>query len=86
MVKVALSCVHYKPESRPEMSVVLKMLEGSVEIPKPLNHFQHLMHGTFAALPFQPSQINTDATTGSGSNLEGATLIMRNYEIELATA
>ncbi|KAJ1418292.1 Serine/threonine-protein kinase, active site [Sesbania bispinosa] len=49
MVKVALSCVHYKPKSRPEMSVVVKMLEGS------------------------------------GSNLERATPIMREYEIELAS-
>ncbi|KAJ1418295.1 Protein kinase-like domain superfamily [Sesbania bispinosa] len=33
MVKVALSCVQYKPESRPEMSIVVKMLEGSMEFP-----------------------------------------------------
>ncbi|KAJ1393068.1 rust resistance kinase Lr10-like [Sesbania bispinosa] len=67
------------------MSVLVKMLEGSLEIPKPLNPFQHLMDGTFDALPFRPSQINTDTTTDSG--FEGATPIMtKYYDIELATA
>ncbi|KAI3786946.1 hypothetical protein L1987_41044 [Smallanthus sonchifolius] len=45
MVKVALCCVHYKPENRPVMSIVVKMLEGALEIPEPLNPFSHLFPG-----------------------------------------
>jgi serine/threonine protein kinase len=64
MVKVALSCVQYKPESRPKMSVVVKMLEGLVEISKPLNPFQHMIGGTFPT-----SQINTNTSSLSGSSV-----------------
>ncbi|WVZ18185.1 hypothetical protein V8G54_005507 [Vigna mungo] len=49
MVNVALSCVQYRPPSRPLMSDVVKMLEGSVEVPKPLNPFQQFMDGNFPA-------------------------------------
>ncbi|XP_027904699.1 rust resistance kinase Lr10-like [Vigna unguiculata] len=49
MVSVALLCVQYRPDSRPVMSDVVKMLEGSVEVPKPLNPFQHFMDGNFSA-------------------------------------
>ncbi|KAI3694707.1 hypothetical protein L1987_77676 [Smallanthus sonchifolius] len=45
MVKVALCCVQYKPENRPVMSIVVKMLEGALEIPEPLNPFSHLFPG-----------------------------------------
>ncbi|XP_054820348.1 G-type lectin S-receptor-like serine/threonine-protein kinase At5g24080 [Prosopis cineraria] len=43
MSKVALWCVQYRPELRPMMSVVAKMLEGLMDIPNPSNPFQHLM-------------------------------------------
>jgi hypothetical protein len=46
IVKVAFWCVQYRPESRPVMSVVVKMLEGAVEIPTPLCPFQHMMDVT----------------------------------------
>jgi len=46
MVKVALLCVQYMPVSRPIMSYVVKMLEGSAKISKPSNPFQY---GTFPA-------------------------------------
>ncbi|XP_010050969.2 LEAF RUST 10 DISEASE-RESISTANCE LOCUS RECEPTOR-LIKE PROTEIN KINASE-like 2.2 [Eucalyptus grandis] len=35
MLKVALWCIQYKPEARPMMSAVVKMLEADVEIPTP---------------------------------------------------
>jgi serine/threonine protein kinase len=69
MVKVALSCVQYKPESRPKMSVVVKMLEGLVEISKPLNPFQHMIGGTFPVVLGQTSQINTNTSSLSGSSV-----------------
>jgi serine/threonine protein kinase len=46
IVKVAFWCVQYRPESRPVMSDVVKMLEGEVEIPTPLCPFQHMMDVT----------------------------------------
>ncbi|KAJ0746376.1 putative protein kinase RLK-Pelle-RLCK-Os family [Helianthus annuus] len=42
LLKVALCCVQYRAETRPMMSTVVKMLEGVIEVPKPLNPFTHL--------------------------------------------
>ncbi|MQM00757.1 hypothetical protein Taro_033500, partial [Colocasia esculenta] len=42
MAKVALWCVQYLPADRPEVSKVVKMLEGEVEIATPPNPFRHL--------------------------------------------
>ncbi|PWA38454.1 serine-threonine/tyrosine-protein kinase catalytic domain-containing protein [Artemisia annua] len=44
MLKVALCCVQYRPETRPMMSIVVKMLEGALEVPEPLNPFAHLFN------------------------------------------
>ncbi|MED6134510.1 hypothetical protein PIB30_037648 [Stylosanthes scabra] len=95
MVKVALWCVQYRPEVRPDMSVVVKMLEGSMEIPEPLmNPFQHMIGGTVVAHPVQVSQGYTESSsmyTGSSivvtdSSIVCATPIMHKYEIELASS
>ncbi|XP_073525980.1 uncharacterized protein [Phyllobates terribilis] len=40
---VALWCVQYLPTARPNMSDVVRMLEGSVQIPTPPNPFAHLV-------------------------------------------
>jgi serine/threonine protein kinase len=64
MVKVALSCVQYRPELRPTMSVVVKMLEGLVEISKPLNPFQHMIDGAFPSFLVPTSHINIDTSIG----------------------
>jgi len=92
MVRVALSCVQYRPETRPIMSVVVQMLEGLVEIPKPLNPFQYMIDGTFSTLTVPLSQINTDTSIGSGSSVmvtessvEGVTLVMSKYQVESAS-
>ncbi|KAI7745854.1 hypothetical protein M8C21_016236 [Ambrosia artemisiifolia] len=45
MLKVAFCCVQYRPETRPAMSIVVKMLEGVVEVPGPLNPFTHFFSG-----------------------------------------
>ncbi|KAG0479910.1 hypothetical protein HPP92_010768 [Vanilla planifolia] len=42
MCKVALWCVQYKPDGRPSMSNVVRMLEGEEEIDEPPNPFQYL--------------------------------------------
>ncbi|XP_076959019.1 G-type lectin S-receptor-like serine/threonine-protein kinase At1g34300 [Bidens hawaiensis] len=44
MLKVAFCCVQYRPENRPTMSMIVKMLEGELEV-RPLNHFTHLISG-----------------------------------------
>ncbi|GAU51135.1 hypothetical protein TSUD_300680 [Trifolium subterraneum] len=84
MVKVALSCIQYRPELRPTMSVVVKMLEGLVEISKPLNPFQHMIDGTFPSVlvPTSLSNTNTSIDSVSGcsmmvieSSVEGVTPI-----------
>ncbi|PKI46383.1 hypothetical protein CRG98_033221 [Punica granatum] len=43
VAQAALWCVQYRPELRPSMGFVVKMLEGGVEIPSPKNPFRHLM-------------------------------------------
>ncbi|CAJ1975900.1 unnamed protein product [Sphenostylis stenocarpa] len=88
MIKVALSCVQYKQESRPIMSVVVKMLEGSVEIPKPLNPFPHLFHETF--LPASHTNTYTSTFPGSSemiteSSHEASSPIETKLEIESAS-
>jgi len=90
MVKVGLWCVQYRPEFRPVIGLVVKMLEGSVEIPEPMNPFQHMMGEIVIAHRVQESQTYT-ATTLFGSsimvtasNIERSTPIMSKYEIELA--
>ncbi|RZB57722.1 LEAF RUST 10 DISEASE-RESISTANCE LOCUS RECEPTOR-LIKE PROTEIN KINASE-like 2.2 [Glycine soja] len=64
MVDVALSFVQYRPDSRPIMSDVVKMLEGSVEILKPLNPFQPFMDGNFTSHPVQVPLTYTTDTNG----------------------
>ncbi|KAL6880252.1 hypothetical protein ACP4OV_011817 [Aristida adscensionis] len=43
MCKVAFWCVQQAPEARPPMGVVVKMLEGEMDVAPPANPFQHLM-------------------------------------------
>ncbi|KAL2340270.1 hypothetical protein Fmac_008210 [Flemingia macrophylla] len=96
IVKVALSCVQYRPESRPIMSVVVKMLEGSVEVPKPDNPFQHLTDWTSPTFLVQASQMNLDTSISSDSsamvsksvNVLASTpaITKTNCEIELVSA
>ncbi|XP_057433482.1 rust resistance kinase Lr10-like isoform X2 [Lotus japonicus] len=85
MVKVALLCVQYRPEARPIMSVVVKMLEGSDEIPNPLNPFLPFMDGTLAAHSVQVSQTYTTTMSSeslvSDTSILCATPVMKKYEV-----
>eukprot|EP00262_Sarcandra_glabra_P000863 TRINITY_DN1090_c0_g4_i1.p1 TRINITY_DN1090_c0_g4~~TRINITY_DN1090_c0_g4_i1.p1 ORF type:complete len:417 (+),score=53.00 TRINITY_DN1090_c0_g4_i1:90-1340(+) len=90
MALVALWCVQYRPDSRPSMGVAVKMLEGGVEIPKPLNPFPHLVGGSPC-----PQLLSCmawgDTVSGSQSSLTStgpftcSTPVMRRYEIEIAS-
>ncbi|XP_028180920.1 rust resistance kinase Lr10-like isoform X2 [Glycine soja] len=92
MVNVALLCVQYRPDLRPIMRDVVKMLEGSVEVPKPVIPFPHLIDLTSTTGPVQASQTNTDASIGYYSsamttksvNVLG-TPTTTKYEIKLAS-
>ncbi|KAF6142317.1 hypothetical protein GIB67_023342 [Kingdonia uniflora] len=81
MVKVAIWCVQYRPESRPLMSLVVKMLEGGVEIPTPMNPFQHLAVGSPCAYVLDYATSNTFSNTLTGSSGSCTTPVMRKYEI-----
>ncbi|XP_077238337.1 G-type lectin S-receptor-like serine/threonine-protein kinase At1g34300 [Tasmannia lanceolata] len=83
MAMCALWCVQYRPETRPCMSVVVKMLEGGVEIPAPLCPFQHLIVGT--SQQDQTAQV-ARSTGGFNSEYSQTTPVMRKYEIEIASS
>jgi serine/threonine protein kinase len=88
MMKVAFWCVQLRPESRPLMSVVGKMLEGALEIPTPLNPFQHMLDVTTCAnVPAHPTQtVSTfDSEYSTQMSFVCATPVMRKYEIEIAS-
>lgn len=78
---VALWCVQYLPEERPLMSVVVKMLEGGVELPRPRNPFRHLM---VAGSPF-PDRVAELTKSGGvcNSNAESSQTSTQ-YEIEIS--
>ncbi|OEL21761.1 hypothetical protein BAE44_0017223 [Dichanthelium oligosanthes] len=66
MCKVAFWCVQQQPEARPPMGVVVKMLEGEMEIAPPVNPFQHLM----AAAPVNMWMATTsDANTAPANGI-----------------
>ncbi|CAN6688769.1 unnamed protein product [Malus baccata var. baccata] len=78
MVKVALWCVQYMPEARPLMSVVVKMLEGAVEIPTPsTNPFRHLMPDTpYPTAPIYDTSNPTDSTTSDFNSVPSQIVIV----------
>ncbi|PWA57608.1 serine-threonine/tyrosine-protein kinase catalytic domain-containing protein [Artemisia annua] len=93
MLKVALCCVQYRPETRPVMSIVVKMLEGALEVPDPLNPFSHLISGVgesgdtvtriawnVVSSGWSSSDVVSNSTVATG------TPIMRKYEITVASA
>ncbi|TVU41073.1 hypothetical protein EJB05_14564, partial [Eragrostis curvula] len=70
MCKVAFWCVQQQPEARPPMGLVVKMLEGEVDIASPLNPFQHLM-----APPVLVNQWTPTGTSGQSGNTTSANVI-----------
>ncbi|KAG2691683.1 hypothetical protein I3760_08G019600, partial [Carya illinoinensis] len=70
MAMVALWCVQDSPEARPPMSVVVKMLEGEVEIMQPPKPFHYMYSGAIKPPPeTSTAGPDHDSTTGgSGSN------------------
>ncbi|KAE8786943.1 putative receptor-like protein kinase [Hordeum vulgare] len=60
MCEVAFWCVQQQPEARPPMGVLVKMLDGEMDIAPPANPFQHLMA--------MPAAANRWTTTTSSAN------------------
>ncbi|KAL8228633.1 hypothetical protein R6Q59_000564 [Mikania micrantha] len=82
MLKVALCCVQYKPEFRPSMSIVVKMLEGVLEVPEPLNPFTHLISGANGSMARMVWSSSEDVTR---SEVVMGTPCMKRYEITMAS-
>ncbi|KAK6942450.1 hypothetical protein RJ641_027827 [Dillenia turbinata] len=90
MAKIALWCVQYNPEERPPMSRVVKMLEGTWEIPKPTNPFRYLFAGNVCCDQHQFTRwtctsFNSGLSHTAAEPIPHATPIMRKYEIEISS-
>nr|XP_043622075.1 G-type lectin S-receptor-like serine/threonine-protein kinase At1g34300 [Erigeron canadensis] len=92
MLKVAFCCVQYRPETRPMMSIVVKMLEGGLEIPDPLNPFAHLFSGaseagdSLAQIAWNVGGLDWSSSKAvSKSTILMETPIMKKYEITIAS-
>ncbi|GMH29396.1 hypothetical protein Nepgr_031239 [Nepenthes gracilis] len=79
MVMVALWCVQYLPTARPNMSVVVKMLEGGAEIAPPLNPFGYLEEHNNLAVGFNSgSGCNADPSNQPSSEFSSGTACLIN--------
>ncbi|PWA62480.1 serine-threonine/tyrosine-protein kinase catalytic domain-containing protein [Artemisia annua] len=92
MLMVAFCCVQYRPENRPMMSTVVKMLEGAIVVPEPLNPFTHM----FSAVTEPTENLARIAWNGGGSEWSSSevhttstvvngTPLMTRYEITVVT-
>ncbi|KAH7833893.1 hypothetical protein Vadar_010812 [Vaccinium darrowii] len=91
MALVALWCVQDSPVARPPMSVVVKMLEGGVEIMPPPKPFHYLFSiGINVLNPPTYTGNSLDYSTSGGTNSywynEQTTTIMAKYEIQIASS
>ncbi|PKA49444.1 G-type lectin S-receptor-like serine/threonine-protein kinase [Apostasia shenzhenica] len=69
MCRVGLWCVQYKPEARPSMSKVVRMLEGEEEIVEPPNPFHYLdVHDTGFSLHIDNSSNGSTSTSSDHQN------------------
>ncbi|KAI3772088.1 hypothetical protein L6452_03263 [Arctium lappa] len=92
MLKVALCCVQYRPETRPVMSIVVKMLEGALEVPEPLNPFSYLFSGvseggdSLARMAWNVGGSDwTSSEVVTKSTVVEGTPLMKRYEITIAS-
>ncbi|CAH1432604.1 unnamed protein product [Lactuca virosa] len=92
ILKVAFCCVQYKPETRPGMSIVVKMLEGALLVPETVNPFSHLFSGvdeadsSLARLAWNDGGSDWSSSDVNTKSTEVAdTPLMRRYEITMAS-
>ncbi|KAL7187479.1 hypothetical protein ACSBR1_037537 [Camellia fascicularis] len=85
MAMVALWCVQDSPQERPPMSVVVKMLEGEVEVKAPPKPFHYLY--SVANVLNLPNSSNYTSSEGSNTHwYKDTTPIMAKYEIQMASS
>lgn len=68
MIRIALWCIQYRPDLRPKMSDVVKMLEGSMDVREPSNPFQQLLEENHG---IEASQMDSSSDDDYSSTLEG---------------
>ncbi|THG17957.1 rust resistance kinase Lr10-like isoform X1 [Camellia sinensis] len=85
MAMVALWCVQDSPQERPPMSVVVKMLEGEMEVKPPPKPFHYL----YSVVDVLNPPNSSDYTSNEGSNThcyKDTTPIMAKHEIQMASS
>ncbi|GLT67560.1 hypothetical protein SLA2020_398580 [Shorea laevis] len=88
MSMVALWCVQDSPEARPPMSVVVKMLEGGVDIMPPPKPFHYLYSMEINLLKPLATTTSSNFSSGEESNYhwyKETTPTMTKYEIQIAS-
>ncbi|CAJ1975899.1 unnamed protein product [Sphenostylis stenocarpa] len=87
MSKVALWCVQYKPDDRPLMSTVVKMLEGEIEISPPPFPFQNLVSVKPNLTRQGSSTADSDTTLSRETSYpeSGSKIKRKTFEIEERT-
>jgi serine/threonine protein kinase len=71
MCKVALWCVQYRPEDRPSMGNVVRMLEGEEDIATPGNPFAHMAAYSAAAMLSDDTTTELNASSGFVGKVPG---------------
>ncbi|XP_047052250.1 G-type lectin S-receptor-like serine/threonine-protein kinase At1g34300 [Lolium rigidum] len=74
MCKVAFWCVQQQPETRPPMGLVVKMLEGEMDIAPPENPFQHLMAAPMAANRWTSGTSSANTVSTSANSVSQGSL------------
>ncbi|KAJ7955794.1 Protein kinase [Quillaja saponaria] len=89
MLMVALWCVQYSPDDRPQMRTVVKMLEGDMDIHPPPSPFEHLaskpnlsLHNDDAEDSDSSSSWKSNSTRAGVSNSKP---VRQTWEIERAS-
>nr|GEW85763.1 serine-threonine/tyrosine-protein kinase catalytic domain-containing protein [Tanacetum cinerariifolium] len=91
MLKVALCCVQQRAETRPVMSLVVKMLEGGLEVPEPPNPFTHLFSGvhdegdSLARTAWNVVGSDWSSSEVTKSTLATGTPLMRKFDMTYAS-
>ncbi|GMI75934.1 hypothetical protein HRI_001262700 [Hibiscus trionum] len=90
MLKTALWCIQHRPNLRPLMSIVVKMLEGATKIPAPPNPFAAFWLESDASNKNNSTHTTwTDTTCDTGLSsivADCATPVMKKYRIEMASS
>ncbi|KAJ8491209.1 hypothetical protein OPV22_012930 [Ensete ventricosum] len=74
MCQVALWCIQYQPESRPDMNCVVKMLEGKQQIPAADNPFEHMMNTDSSSSALWSSITSTTYSSSRETGKDGTEL------------